>query len=150
MMMFEEVFPSRSKSAARWLRYLDAEVFPDDSPFQFPMAHWFLGFNFSPNEPVAYCGWKAVPRASGLVGFHYRAGVLKKFRGKGIQQKMIKLRERQMREQSIEQAVTYTSADNAASMRSLISAGYRPYAPTSETHLAEGRAGFVHWLKDLK
>ena len=50
--------------------------------------------------------------------------------------------------------VTYTDADGAASMRSLIAEGYRPYAPTPATTLSGpgrlGRVGFVHWRKDLQ
>lgn len=144
---FEKVEPARDKSAARWLRWLDAEVFPDDVPFGFQMASWFVGWEG--RDGVAYCGWKPVLQGSRMVGFHYRAGVLASHRGRRLQRKMLLLRERDMRRQNVLVAVTYTDAGNAASMRSLIGSGYRPYAPTKETHLADGRAGFVHWRKDL-
>ena len=80
-------------------------------------------------------------------------GVLPAHRGKGLQREMIRLRETEMLQQRIAVSVTYTDADGAASMRSLIAEGYRPYAPTPTTTLSGlgrlGRVGFVHWRKKL-
>jgi ribosomal protein S18 acetylase RimI-like enzyme len=88
------------------------------------------------------------------VGYHYRGGVMPEFRGSGLQKRMIDFREHQMRQAGLKKAVTYTDADNAPSMRSLLRRGYLPYTPTEETCLSGGlarlgRAGFVHWQKTL-
>ena len=106
----------------RWLRWLDAECFPDDRPFEEAGADWHLGFEG--NDAVAYCAWK---RFGEVGGFHYRSGVLEENRGQGLQKTMLHMRETLMREKKLLYAYTYTEAWSAASMRSLISAGYRPY-----------------------
>ena len=132
------------------LARLDAELFPIDKPPTWEGAHWFVGYDDS--EAVAFCGWKTVEHST-PVGFHYRAGVLPGWRGRGLQCEMIQFRERKMQEAGLSAAVTYTDADNAASMCSLIAEGYRPYVPDAGTVLSGqgrlGRVGFVHWRKDL-
>src|SRR5215475_4721681 len=102
---------------------------------------------------AAYCAWKTVEHDGVAVGFHYRGGVLADYRGQGLQRRMLRLREDEMRQQGLAKAVTYTDADGAASMRNLIAEGYRPYVPTPITTLSGlgrlGRVGFVHWEKKL-
>jgi GNAT superfamily N-acetyltransferase len=79
--------------------------------------------------------------------------VLADYRGQGLQRRMLRLREDEMRQRGLAKAVTYTDADGAASMRNLIAEGYRPYVPTPTTTLSGlgrlGRVGFVHWEKKL-
>ena len=40
----------------RWLRWLDAEIFPNDMPAVVGTANWFLGWH--EKQAVAFCGWK--------------------------------------------------------------------------------------------
>lgn len=137
----------------RWLRWLDAEIFPSDAPANAQLAHWFLAWDSK--EAVAFCGWK--PQQFGgigdlyNVGFHYRAGVLPSYRGKGLQKEMITVREKDMLLHGFKKAVTYTEVASAASMTSLINMGYRPYAPDDTTALTtlDRYKQFVHWKKDL-
>jgi GNAT superfamily N-acetyltransferase len=130
---------------------MDAVCFPLDAPPIIAGAEWFIGWDGA--NPAAYCAWKAVEHDGVPVGFHYRAGVLPEHRGHRLQRQMLRLREGRMREQGLMTAVTYTDADAAASMRSLIAEGYRPYVPTPTTTLSGlgrlGRVGFVHWRKLL-
>ena len=130
---------------------LDKICFPIDAPPVFAGAHWFIGWDG--DEPAAYCAWKTVEHNGVPVGFHYRGGVLPNWRGHGLQRRMLRLREEEMRLLDLAKAVTYTDADGAASMRNLIAEGYRPYAPTPTTTLSGlgrlGRVGFVHWEKVL-
>jgi ribosomal protein S18 acetylase RimI-like enzyme len=130
---------------------MDAICFPVDEPPSVAGAQWVIGWDGE--TPAAYCAWKTVEHDGVAVGFHYRGGVLPGYRGHGLQRQMLRLREARMREQGLATAVTYTDADGAASMRSLIAEGYRPYAPTPATTLSGlgrlGRVGFVHWRKDL-
>ncbi len=137
------------------LARMDALCFPVDAPPHFEGAHWVIGWDSTrqPATAAAYCAWKPVDHEGAAVGFHYRAGVMPDHRGHALQRQMIRLREQQMRAAGLRTAVTYTDADAAASMRNLIAEGYRPYAPTPATTLSGigrlGRAGFVHWRKDL-
>lgn len=146
------------KNIQRWIRWMDAEVFPDDKPVTFPYGtHWWVGYHS--NEPVCYAAWRPhypMKTLSELhwhtpLGFLYRAGVLPIARGNGYQKELIRLREEDMIKRGVTKSVTYTEPVSIASMKSLIDCGYRPYETTEDTNLAGvGRAGlFVHWEKDL-
>jgi len=130
---------------------LDAICFPIDAPPVFAGAEWFIGWD--DGKSAAYCAWKTVDHDGVAVGFHYRGGVLPAWRGQGLQRRMFRLREDEMRKCRLSKAVTYTDADGAASMCNLIAEGYRPYVPTPTTTLSGlgrlGRVGFVHWEKKL-
>lgn len=133
----------------RWLRWLDAEIFPNDNPSVIGTANWFLGWD--KNNAVAFCGWKPHLLDLELVGFHYRAGVLSSHRGQGLQKKLIEIRESEMIRSNIKTAVSYTEVYSAASMTSLINMGYRPYEATEKTALCDLSKfrRMVHWKKTL-
>jgi GNAT superfamily N-acetyltransferase len=137
------------------LKQMDRELFPLDDPPDWNSALWFFVYSIDgAGNDVGFCSWKPVVHEGYIEGFHYRAGVLPAFQGKGIQKEMIKFRESEMLKYGIQTAVTYTDADNAPSMRSLISMNYRPYTPTEATCLSGGmarlgRVGFVHWYRHL-
>jgi ribosomal protein S18 acetylase RimI-like enzyme len=143
--------PAPSLEDGERILRMDGICFPVDEPPSVVGAQWIIGWDGA--MPAAYCAWKTVEHDGVQVGFHYRAGVLPDYRGHGLQRQMLRLRETGMREQGLAVAVTYTDADGAASMRSLIAEGYRPYAPTPTTTLSGlgrlGRVGFVHWRKNL-
>ena len=140
------------------IRWMDAEVFPNDKPVFFYGSHWFIGY--VGNEPACYAAWR--PHVlmetvnelhhKEIYGFLYRAGVLKEYRGNRCQQALIKLREDDMLADGIKVSITYTEVYSIESMRSMISSGYKPYWPTVATNLSGfGRQDkFVHWRKDLK
>lgn len=144
-------FRSVSREDEALIARLDAVCFPLDTPAVFAGAHWSIGWDGT--APACYCAWKTVDHDGVPAGFHYRVGVLPDWRGHGLQRQMLQRREAEMRADGLTRAVTYTDADGAASMRSLIAEGYRPYAPTPTTTLSGlgrlGRVGFVHWAKKL-
>ncbi len=146
-----EFRPAASAEDAERILRLDRICFPVDAPPSIAGAEWVVGWDGA--APAAYCAWKTVDHDGIPVGFHYRGGVLPGYRGHGLQRRMLRLREARMREHGLGAAVTYTDADGAASMRSLIAEGYRPYGPTPATTLSGlgrlGRVGFVHWRKEL-
>ena len=143
--------PATSSEDEGQVARMDRLCFPLDTPPTFAGANWHIGWDGE--EPACYCAWKPVDHDGVQVGFLYRGGVLPAHRGHGLQREMIRLREKEMLQRRIAISVTYTDADGAASMRSLIAEGYRPYAPTPATTLSGlgrlGRVGFVHWRKDL-
>lgn len=143
-----EFRPVTSPEDRRWLRWLDAECFPTDHPLRLEDAlEWTLAWQG--DEPVAFCGW----RKHGLSwGFHVRAGVIAKAQGQGLQGEMLTLRERAMKAAGTHVAVTYTEAYSAASMNSLIRAGYRVFEGTPDTRLVINPAYWntmVYWRKAL-
>lgn len=140
------------------MRYMDALCFPNDTPYTEEGALWLIGTDWKAgnNTPACYCAW----RFYNGFGFHYRAGVMPNYRGKGLQQTMLTLREEDMQFHKVSTAITYTDADGVASMNNLIKAGYRPYDPAnskypflagknSDGNNRIGRVGFVHWYKEL-
>ena len=137
----------------RWIQWLNAEIFPNDVPVSIPFANWWLAWD--DKKAIAFCGWRPYkfgkPYDSYLVGFQYRAGVLSSHRGNGLQKQMIEIRETDMIKNHIKVAGTYTEVYSAASMRSFINAGYRPYEATDETALTslDRYKRFVHWRKNL-
>lgn len=58
-----------------------------------------------------------------------RVGVVKAARGRGLQRRLIRARERWGRSQGAIFSVSDTNFDNVASTRSLIACGYRPFLP---------------------
>ena len=137
------------------LNWMDTATFLlDERPHFESDTMWWIGRQG--DMLACFCAWKPTffKHMNETVGFHYRAGVLEGFRGCGLQKQMVRLREDSMRNADINLAVTYTDADNAASMRSLIGCGYRPYQATEHSCLSGGlarmgRVGFVHWDKIL-
>jgi GNAT superfamily N-acetyltransferase len=140
------------------IRWMDAEVFPDQFPVTFTGTTWFIAYT-ADDEPAGYAAWRPhypMKTVNELhlteeYGFLYRAGVLHEFRGHGVQKMLIEAREQDIVSKGINTAISYTDPKSAASMRSLMSAGYKPFVPTPEMNAAGvGRgAGFVHWKKDL-
>lgn len=149
--MAVEFRPAAPAEDGQLILRMDRICFPLDEPPTIAGAQWIIGWDGG--TVAAYCAWKTVDHGGVQVGFHYRGGVLPEYRGHGLQRRMLCLREAAMRERGLTNAVTYTDADGAASMRSLIAEGYRPYAPTPATTLSGpgrfGRVGFVHWRKSL-
>ena len=134
------------------IRYMDAECFPEDVPFEWKDANFTIGEYTTDSEcaPACYCAWKPVDFQGGTVAFLYRAGVMPEFRGKGLQSAMIKLREAEIRPQ-YKIVVTCTALYNMASITSLQNAGYKIYYPGERSGLPDVSHDIpsIHWYKNL-
>lgn len=75
--------------------------------------------------PVGYAGIKLIPGEG--KAFLCRAGVVEAARGKGLQKRLIRVRTRFAKSQGVLRCYTYVKDSNLASMRSLLSCGFRPY-----------------------
>ena len=64
--------------------------------------------------------------------FLSRCGVLTKYRGQGLQRRLIHARLRWAKAHGIRRAITYTLLENVASARNLVRAGFLPYWPKTE------------------
>lgn len=125
------------------LRYLHSLTFPLDEEPEWFMAVWWIAFN-EDDEPVAFAGLTPSKQFRDC-GYLVRAGVLEKYRGQGLQKRLLRTRERFARAINFEWLVTATY-DNVPSANSLIAAGYRLYEP-SRPWLAKGA---LYWRKQLK
>lgn len=122
---------------------LDSACFPgDDSIKAADLSHgwWWLLFDDA-GQHIAYCG---VRKWWGTRAFLTRTGVAKVARGRGLQRRMIKLRERKARSEGLSRMLTYTTTDNWASSNNLIQMGYRLWVPSTGAE-----AFYLNWYKDL-
>lgn len=63
------------------------------------------------------------------IAYLNRAGVMQKYRGHGLQKRLIRVRLGWARRKGLTDAITYVHKDNMASMRNLIACGFLPYRP---------------------
>ena len=126
---------------SKLLRLLQKTCLPHDSPYLNKRAWYWVGF--WNGTPVCFCVLAPSVRWADCV-YLARAGVVPEFQGKGLQKRMITIREKWARKQGFVWAVTDTS-ENPASANSLISRGYRMYEPT----VAWGLSRALYWRKRL-
>jgi GNAT superfamily N-acetyltransferase len=125
------------------LTFFDASIRAD-----FERGYWWLvNEELSPvwnkNGPIAFCGFTHALNDPGA-GYLKRVGVLKAYRGQGLQRRLITVRERKARTLGLVTMLTDTT-ENPPSANSLISAGYKTFEPAY-------RWAFQHstyWKKDL-
>lgn len=110
------------------LDVLDKLCFPYDTPYPRQDSYWWLMHN------ISFCGLEILPNNT---AFLCRSGVHPDWRGKGIQKRLIRVRQRFCRKNGIRRIVTYTSPNNLASANSLISCGYKLYRPDYEFGLPD-------------
>jgi ribosomal protein S18 acetylase RimI-like enzyme len=123
------------------LRELHKRLFPADPQPRYELGSWWL---LDVGErAVAFCGIQPSQRW-GDTGYLVRAAVHPKFRGRGIQKQMIRLRENHARRQGWRWAITCTF-NNPASANNLIACGYRLYEPADPY----GAPGTLYWRRKL-
>jgi len=110
---------------------LDEICFPADDRVAVPGSLWWVAWD--DRQPVAYAGLRlcSLPENRGL-GFLCRAGVIPSHRGRGLQKKLIRIRERAARGLGLKELVTYCMYSNSPSMNSLVGCGFRFYSPATK------------------
>ena len=88
-------------------------------------SYWW--YAYCDDEIAGFAGLLHYPELD--CSFLYRAGVLKYFRGNGLQRRMIGVREKQAKRDGYSRIVSYTSYDNIHSANNLIKCGYKLYKP---------------------
>lgn len=123
---------------------LDEICFPADDRVAVPGSIWWVAWNGK--EPVAYAGLRlcSLPENRGM-GFLCRAGVVPAHRGRGLQKKLIRVREQAARKLGLTELVTYCLCSNSPSINSLVACGYRFYSPATKY----GGPGAVYLRKEL-
>lgn len=105
-------------------------------------GHWWMAFE--QGEPVAFAG--VVPSHQWAnTGYMTLSGVLPAKRGRGLQRRLITKRIQKARSLGWNTLVTETIHDNAASMRSLMAMGFKPYIPTKPW----GHHTAVYWRRKV-
>lgn len=118
---------------------LDEECFPQDVRVRLDGARWWLvRSQGSDRSVVGFAGLRrcGLPVNRGL-GFLCRVGIAESHRGRGLQKRLIRVRERAARAEGLTELVTYCAPWNLASANSLIACGFRLYRPTERWGGAE-------------
>jgi GNAT superfamily N-acetyltransferase len=127
---------------AETLRELHDRCFGDTAPQINPDAgYWWL--TYCGKSPAAFCGMLASHRWANT-GYLYRVGVLEEHRGKGLQQRLIAVREAHARRLGWTHTITDTT-ENTPSANSLIRRGYVLYDPKQPWSLPHA----LYWKKEL-
>lgn len=123
---------------------LDEICFPSDDRITTADSLWWIVWHHE--QPVAYAGLRLCREAQNLgLAFLCRVGVLPAHRGRGLQKRLIRARERAARQLAVTELVTYCVPWNSPSLNSLIATGYRFYRPGTKY----GGAGSVYLRKVL-
>ena len=127
----------------RLIRYLDSELFPDDTPVRVgPGTRFWVAWD--KGRPLAFGGLQLVDNNSAV--FLHRVGVLPEARGRRLQARLIQARLKWARAHGYGRAITYTVPENWPSANNLIRAGFTQYRP----EFAWAGLGNVYWFKDLR
>jgi GNAT superfamily N-acetyltransferase len=110
------------------LRYLQKECLPADVMLSASQGYWWIAYT-DKNIPVGFAG---LTRSNSWFdcGYLCRAGVIWEYQGKGIQKRLIRVREAQARKLKWNWLISDTY-QNPASANSLISCGFKLFEPTS-------------------
>jgi len=104
----------------------------------------FYWIAYVDNEPAGFCSMALFKENEGW-GYFTRAGVLPKYRGLNIHNKMITVRKRCAKKIGLEGVVTYAHAKNMASIRHLIKGSFKPYVPANPW-ITDPRSEFMYFL----
>ena len=123
---------------------LDEICFPHDDRINPADSLWWIVWHGK--QPVAYAGLRLCQAEHNLgLAFLCRVGVVPAHRGRGLQKRLIRIREAAARRLAVTELITYCVPWNCPSLNSLISCGYKFYRPTTKY----GGAGAVYLRKVL-
>ena len=107
---------------------LDEECFPSDHRPALENSLWWIVWRG--HQPVGYAGLRPCQWSQNKgLGFLSRAGVISKHRGRGLQRRLIRVREAEARALGLKEVITYVAHWNCPSLNSLVACGYRFYRP---------------------
>lgn len=118
------------KDKVKDLLKLDRVLFDGDARIKWKKCWvWIVRDN---GVPVGYGAFRACEAKcnEGLAIFT-RSGVLEKYRGRGIQKRLIRARLRLAKKLGFDQVVAYVADWNCASSNSLVRCGFKLYRPES-------------------
>lgn len=113
---------------------------------KYDYGYWWIAYYGK--EVAGFAG--LVPSTIGPgVGYLKRAGVLPEHRGRGLQRRLLKVRERRARELGWSQVITDTT-DNVPSANNLIRSGYKLFEPERASAQPWAWKHSLYWMKELR
>lgn len=129
------------RDAAPLLLDLQLTILPSDKPTTTSVGWWWIVYDG--DKPIGFAGMYRSNRWRDA-GYLCRSGVLPAYRGRGLQKRLIRLRERKGRAIGLAWLISDTY-ENPPSANSLIACGYRTYQPVEPW----GAEGVTYWRKKL-
>ena len=120
---------------------LHKECFPEDDMYLPEKGCWWVIYSFM--KPVAFAGMVPI-KGDDTSYYMCRAGVTRKHRGNGLQQRLIRVRIQKARQLGLTRLVTSTYC-NPISSNNLIKAGFRMFTPVK----GWGAIGTNYWTKGI-
>jgi GNAT superfamily N-acetyltransferase len=106
---------------------LDKKTFHADAEPSEVVTAWHTWFIAIVDDKIA--GFAGLEEGEGGYGYLKRAGVLKEFRGKGVQRALIRARDKEAKRKGWGRNITYTADWNLSSANNLMREGYLMYSP---------------------
>lgn len=123
---------------AHWLQL---EILPADDPLPTTSGWWWVVYK--DDRPIGFCSLRKSSQWADAA-YLCRAGILYKYRGKGLQKRLIRVRERLAKRLKMNWLVTDTY-NNPASANSLIACGFKMFIPSKKW----GAEETCYWRKRL-
>lgn len=127
----------------RVLLDLHDETFGDSAP-QLDPSYGYYWIAYDYDKPIGFA-WLVPSTLGEGVGYLKRVGVLPQYRGQGLQQKLLRVREQQAKRLGWTRCVTDTAYHNIPSSNNLIRAGYSMFEPPIRWAFVQG----LYWTKDI-
>lgn len=115
---------------------LDSRCFYGEDLYPKDGSHWWLAYDNY--EPIGFAGITIYDYIKRPAVFLCRSGVIKNYRGLGLQKRLIRVREKAIKSLGYNRIITYTSYDNIISANNLIKCGYFLYTPDNEWGIKNG------------
>lgn len=123
------------------LTFLQLSTLGGDDPYDVSEGHWWIAYEGE--LPIGFAGVVQSVRWSDT-GYMCRSGVLRAHRGKGVQKRLIRVREMKAKRLGWNWLISDTF-NNPPSANSLISCGYRTFTPSRPW----GFEGAIYWRKKI-
>lgn len=127
---------------AALLVFLQLSALEGDVPMDASEGHWWIAYEGE--FPVAFASVSQSNQWTDC-GYLCRSGVLRSHRGRGLQKRMIRVREAKARQLGWNWLISDTY-QNPASANSLIGCGYRTFTPTRPWSFD----GAIYWRKRVR
>lgn len=122
------------------VRKLHKQTFPSDEFYEHKKNKYWIAYD--DGRPI---GFGIATDYGHNILFLSRAGVISKYRGRGIHKRLINVRLRFAKRNRFKSVITYTAKSNLSSINNIIARGFKIYEP------AEPWVGtsFLYWLLTL-
>lgn len=145
MYTIKEVFPKDDPVAKMHIQQMHHDCFPDYPLIEVQVGWWWIVLDGN-YKPVAFCSlWPSVRDKH--TGYLARAAVVERARGKGLQKRMIRLREAKARREGYLRVVTDTDTYNHFSSNNMIRCGYTLFEPPVRWSNEGGP--WLYWQRNL-